>query len=637
MHRLLALMVVLPMLGLGHAPLATADSPSARESDALAAVDRQVDGAVLFTRKGRIWKVVIGEWSPTELGRGSYARWSPDGKHVAVLDGRTLYVMSADGSERRKLADGVRSGDPSPIEFHRNGREVLYPDGKRGLVAVDIDTGKSRDLGAKLLGELGMSRHADRVVGRVGHDLFAYDLAAGRHRKFAKGCSPGVSPDGNWLMCNVGGHKALALQSWDGKKRMQLSAKTAQPDGKWDNHHWSNHNDWIAAQGDGKRREIYLLQVSADHATRVTFTGGCAYPDLFVDAAGAAGAVASSVEDNADVSADTAADWPLDRENLLFAWENAAATNTVKRAGDDTVVCQFTARGHARPGRFHDWLLSGGHAVSNADAGFAKAVNKAGALTLEAMLTPTAAELADGKPATALALTDAQGNADLGVMQRGGFWEIILGHHKHDVRFARVKADRPVHLAVVLQGDRLDVHLDGRAVVRNRKVDGQLTARFDRIQLGDTDGRWSGRAEAVALYARAMSPRDVAATNRRHETAIANRKPLTPLVVRVKRVETTPLPDASDLRDYARGLVFHSYDVLEVKHGQLDAKRIVIAHWALLDRKPVAPVQRFEVGQTETFTLSPLDAQPQLEGERQFYEITELDAPQFFDVLTPGR
>jgi len=55
-----------------------------------------------------------------------------------------------------------------------------------------------------------------------------------------------------------------------------------EPDSKWDNHHWSNHEDWIAAQGDGGRKEAYVFHLPSNTGYRVTFEGKVGCPDVWI-------------------------------------------------------------------------------------------------------------------------------------------------------------------------------------------------------------------------------------------------------------------------------------------------------------------------------------------------------------------
>ncbi len=259
------------------------------ERAALDKLAAEIGGAVVYTCKGHIHKVVIGVWQVEDLGRGEFARWSPDGKHLAVYDQGKVYVMRADGSERKLLVEKAPKKDGSPVEFHTNNREVVHwtPE---GLMAVDIETRKSRPLNAPgtYSGSACLSADGNRMAARWGHDLYAVDLAKRAHRKYARGCSPGVSPDGQWLMNNSGDHTALELRRWAGSERKKLSARSCRPDGKWDNHHWSNHNDYIAAQGEHRGNYSYVVRVSEDRGTRITWEAKTAYPDVWVAPVGGA-------------------------------------------------------------------------------------------------------------------------------------------------------------------------------------------------------------------------------------------------------------------------------------------------------------------------------------------------------------
>jgi hypothetical protein len=62
----------------------------------------------------------------------------------------------------------------------------------------------------------------------------------------------------------------------------EINAEQMKPDRRWDNMHWSNHNDFIAMQGDGKRHEAYAFNPSTNQGTRLSWKGRIRYPDLFV-------------------------------------------------------------------------------------------------------------------------------------------------------------------------------------------------------------------------------------------------------------------------------------------------------------------------------------------------------------------
>ncbi len=269
-------------------PLLSPGAPSSAEQAKLDTLAAEIDGAVVYQRNGRIYKLVIGDWNPIELGSGMYARWGPGGKKIAVLETNgDVYVMNSDGSNRTKLAAGGATGN-CPLEFHTNGHEVIWLSGNQ-LKATDITTKATRSLMSNpprgCTGEPGISADGKRLACRDSHDLLGFDLPTQKVRQYASGCSPGVSPNGARVMNNVTGHTTLEVRNWDGSILKTLHASNgASPDNTWDNHHWSNHDDYIAAKGDGSAKEVYIIKISSDKTTRVTWVGGVDYPDLYVGA-----------------------------------------------------------------------------------------------------------------------------------------------------------------------------------------------------------------------------------------------------------------------------------------------------------------------------------------------------------------
>ncbi len=245
----------------------------------------EIEGAVIYARNRRIYKVVIGDWKPIELGRGEYARWGPHGKKIAVYDRRKIYVMNADGSGRKLVTDEAWQKSGCPIEFHTNGREIVFiRRNKRGLWAVNISDGKMRKLVdlRNYSGEPGISADGKRMVCR-GNSVYAIDLVKKTDVKYSGGCASGISPDGKWIMNNDDGHKTMTIRSWDRKTVKKLRASICRSDNEWDNQTWSNHNDYVCAEGDGKTSDGYVINISANRGTRVTWVGNVVYPDLYVE------------------------------------------------------------------------------------------------------------------------------------------------------------------------------------------------------------------------------------------------------------------------------------------------------------------------------------------------------------------
>lgn len=260
------------------------DQPNKEERREISELADEIAGTVLFVRNDRVRTQKFGEWDSNDLGEGEAARWSPDGKKIAVYNDEEIIIMNSDGSDRRRLCnDADQLEDGCPIEFHTNGEEIFFIKRKSGLWAVRIDDGSERrlDLPGRYTGEPNISADGRRLAIRADHDLYAVDLANGSHRKFARGCAPCVSPSGKWLIHNIGSHRQMVVESWDGSQKRRIDARL-QSDRSWDDFHWSNHEDFVVVQGEGRREEAHVVNVSTGEAVRVTWDGRIRMPDLFI-------------------------------------------------------------------------------------------------------------------------------------------------------------------------------------------------------------------------------------------------------------------------------------------------------------------------------------------------------------------
>jgi hypothetical protein len=345
-----------------------AATTSSQELAALQDWTGNVSGAVVYTRQGRVKKVVIGESTPSDLGPGEYARWSPDGTRLAVYNRGAVSVMNADGSERRELVRNARHADGSPIEFHSNGEEIIFIRRGEGLLAVHTTTAATRKLNAPgdYSGEPSISADGNRMAARLDNDLYMIDLTTGTRRRYARGCSPNVSPSGERVMNNVGNHREIQIRNWDGSGISKVAA-TIRPDRQWDNHHWSNHEDYIATEGENRGDNIYIVNVRDGKSLRVSWESGVS-PDVFIGSAPSAPTRVVTRSEPAAARTQPAAppqgfrsdtEWPASHAGLVFFWNDANAANEILDANGKIVrACRLLPTGAARFGRHFDLDLS---------------------------------------------------------------------------------------------------------------------------------------------------------------------------------------------------------------------------------------------------------------------------------------
>jgi len=102
------------------------------------------------------------------------------------------------------------------------------------------------------------------------------------------------------------------------------------------------------------------------------------------------------------------------------------------------------------------------------------------------------------------------------------------------------------------------------------------------------------------------------------------------LVVTGKLVEAAPTPTVKAIRPYRRCLTVHTYEVQEVLSGRYRRRRILVAHWAILDARVVG--LRRQVGRTYRLTVEPFADHPQLATERVMTTPDQLDPEMYYDV-----
>jgi dipeptidyl aminopeptidase/acylaminoacyl peptidase len=329
-----AMLFVLLIGGYGYSeiPGSFSSNLTDNEQKAYYKLAQDLHGKVAFSRQGtRIKVITIGDTVSQDFGPGKYVRWSPDGTKLAVVNNNNVYVMDAiKNAPQTLLVSGIDNIPNCPIEFHTNGQEILYVKSRK-IYAVDINTKNSRLLALppypalptpqfKITpdcdGEIGISADGNRMVYRgyeqvvngvsivmphkvdftLNYDslyLLYYDDPNNIRTVEPNGCSTNISPDGSMVMNNTRAHPSTnniahkSIMIWNfeatGALIKEIMIPTDVPDPMWDNQHWSNHNDWIAAKGDGGVTESYLINWRSGNTYRVTWEGATNYPDLWVD------------------------------------------------------------------------------------------------------------------------------------------------------------------------------------------------------------------------------------------------------------------------------------------------------------------------------------------------------------------
>lgn len=255
--------------------------PGEAEAAALRELESRMDGWIVYERPQGIFKTRIGTLEPVRLASpGRFPRWSPDGRHVAFLQEDRLMLMQADGSGQQILA---RVREPRALAFHPSGAAVYFTDGTL-IRAVDIESRAVRDVASGFrFRELDVAPDG-RLVATIrarGVSMMGIDPASGRQWPIATGCSASLAPDGRRVTNNQGNHRTLAIR--DFASGALLGSVDAPPGLAFDNQFWSNRDGWLASKSEGAFADIFVHDVEANMAVRVTFCRDADRPDLFVE------------------------------------------------------------------------------------------------------------------------------------------------------------------------------------------------------------------------------------------------------------------------------------------------------------------------------------------------------------------
>ncbi|MCC5828279.1 MAG: LamG domain-containing protein [Phycisphaeraceae bacterium] len=193
---------------------------------------------------------------------------------------------------------------------------------------------------------------------------------------------------------------------------------------------------------------------------------------------------------------------------------------------------------------------------------------------------------------------------------------------------------RPTHLALTWDGRQLAAYLDGRPAAQQRTTDNPTWRRARNLFMGagpDDSDHWMGRMEGVAIWGGALNPEQITAEHTRYRSLMADRNPVSRATILARRVEATPVPNPARIDPYRRALAGDVFEVVRVLEGRLEAKRIVVAHWMIMDGTKIP----WPEGDTVTLTIERFEDHPQLESELLHTENEDLLLPMFFAVQPP--
>lgn len=312
--------------------------------------------------------------------------------------------------------------------------------------------------------------------------------------------------------------------------------------------------------------------------------------------------------------------WPADRKSLVLLWDTADQPNLVPdpvQAAADRAYT-MTPHGRARLNHDHAMLLVGEgafQAEEEAGKNLVELVKKSNEITLELTLTP--AEVAPAAAAVILSFGRFKGSPLLQLEQQGDalLWRLLRDHSPGPpVRFGKLQAGQPVHVAVGYSPGRQVVYLNGVKAFEGDSWQGDFFPwRPGALTLGagdDGERPWKGVIEGLALYDRLLGADEVAENSRRYAAERARRPavPQTRVLATLQRCSRTPTLD--EIAPYRQALAVCEYRVDRVVAGTPAGPTVRVARWVILDGATLTPPR----GAPVPLTLEPFSANGQLES-----------------------
>jgi len=331
--------------------------------------------------------------------------------------------------------------------------------------------------------------------------------------------------------------------------------------------------------------------------------------------------------------------WPGSRDGLVLAWRSSARPAEVidPQTGDKRDF-HVMPRAAARFGRFFEMDPRGGFFTAEGTEGaIAAACKKTHQLTLEAMIAPP--DLKQSGPAAILSFASADACDFLLGQERD---RLVLRLRTSaagadggpPLDLGPLEAGRLQHVLVSYQPGRLTCYRDGEAVAAAPAVAGDFStwapARLTFGACAAGERPWAGRLEGIALYSRAMEPAEAKARFALAAARVKGRTPAARVTVEARLVAMTPTPDLKSVAPYVRVLVAGEYEVEKIIEGRCEAKRILVAQWAILDSRaiPVAGTP----GARQRLVLERFDDHPELDSERLVMSGVNERLPLFVDT-----
>lgn len=339
--------------------------------------------------------------------------------------------------------------------------------------------------------------------------------------------------------------------------------------------------------------------------------------------------------------------WPASREACLFAFETHGSPVIAfgeggrllagygvfwgKLEARDLAIIDPLGRLVVRGGSFH---------AKQVGPYLLKALSRANALTVEAVVGPE--DLTGRLPEDILAFGAGHRTRNFGLVQDGAdlvfyFRTSAIDDRPagRDVALLKLTAARPVHIIVTCSGGQLACYRNGERVMERGGLGGTFANwRPGELVLGDELGKrrnWNGTLEYVALYARALPPEEIRLNADAWLAHAEKRRRPKRVELSARLVASSATPVHRRIAPHRQGLADYLYEVETVYGGQCESRRIVVAHWTMLDRRRL-PFADAPLGTSYELELIRLRDHPHLASVPRFDDLARQVGDEVFDV-----
>ncbi len=480
-------------------------------------------------------------------------------------------------------------------------------------------------------------------------------------KKYGQGCWTALSPDNSAILWTFDGlHRNLNFVNPFSSEVWTTSINKAEGINGYEVYHprWSNHVRFLTMTGPyvegeggnkitggGQKVEIYVGRFSQDlkqveqwyqvtHNDRADF-----FPDVWI-----AGGRESNFGDQDLVKSariqEKDLEWPVNRDSLLFLWQDVLAEN---KSGDAGLLGfrQFTVSPvqRAHYNRFLEMDLNhGGFIAAPLDDKTAAAVRKSGGAGIEFLYTPLS--VADDAEGVVLKFGDIAAGVVLEVAQTGEEIAVSVVNGEKTVGKLRMEsllhAGRPEHFYLSLHDKKLQLHVNGILVKEVTLTQDIIPLLKDpQLTFGNISANENGLDAAishVALYAESAPQKSITENAQLVTGELEARKEIESLTVTGTLIETSNVPAPDSLGAYTRALVVNRYKIEDIKNGTYPENEILVAQWAVMDRKIMPETKSYEEGKRLELQVEKFDLHPELEGERLMMDMFDPDLELYYQI-----